>query len=251
MAGIVPVGTPPRLVDSTDRGALRIGPVTTPADPPPVLYQDEAVIAVDKPSGLLVHRGWGRDRVVALTLVRDLVGQRVHPVHRLDRGTSGVLLFALSPDAARVISEAFEAGRVRKRYLALVRGVAPVDAVIDQPVPVRPKGPRKAAVTEMRLLSAARGSQPRACSWVEAWPRTGRLHQVRRHLKHLGHPVLGDANYGKGALNRAFREAYGLARLALHAAELTFPHPVTGEPLTVAAALPADLAEPLKRIGLI
>jgi len=214
-----------------------------------VLHRDDALVAVAKPSGLLVHRGWGTDRVVALGLVRDLVGRRVHPVHRLDRGTSGVLLFALDKDAARALGAAFAAGEVGKRYLALVRGVAPDGGVVDSPVPVRPKGPRAEAHTEFRLVEALSGTQPRACSLVEARPRTGRLHQVRRHLKHAGHPVLGDANYGKGALNRAFAAEYGLRRLALHAWRLAVPHPTTGERLELTAPVPADLGEPLMRMG--
>lgn len=215
-----------------------------------MLHEDAALVAIDKPSGLLVHRGWANDRVVALTLVRDLLGRRVHPVHRLDRGTSGVLVFALTEAAARRLAEVFAAGQADKRYLALVRGIAPESGTVDSPVPLRPGGPRAPAHTDFRLLVPCPGTAPRACSLVEARPRTGRLHQVRRHLKHAGFPVLGDANYGKGDLNRAFREAYGLGRLALHASRLVLPHPETGEPLELFAPIPPDLAGPFESMGI-
>jgi tRNA pseudouridine65 synthase len=212
-----------------------------------ILYRDEHLIALCKPTGMLVHRGWAKDGPIALTVARELAGAPVWPVHRLDRGTSGVLMFALSAIAARGLHTLFEQGLVRKRYLALVRGCPPAEGVIDHPVRRGEAGPRVPAVTEFRRLMVA--AQERV-ALVEARPRTGRLHQIRRHLKHLGHPVIGDANYGKGALNRDFRARYGLARLALHALAATLTHPHTGEPLTIFAPVPADLAEPLARLGL-
>ncbi|MCC6558553.1 MAG: pseudouridylate synthase [Polyangiaceae bacterium] len=209
-----------------------------------VLLLAPRFVVVAKPSGLLVHRGWGEDPVTALELVRDRVGRRVYPVHRLDRATSGALIFALDPDAARALHERIEAGEVEKRYLALVRGVPPGEGVIDHPIPRREGGPRVPAVTAFRRLHAGE-----AYSLVEARPRTGRLHQVRRHMKHISHPLLGDANYGKGALNRLYRERFGLARLALHAAEIAFIDPWTGAPARVAAPLPLDLRAPFERMG--
>jgi tRNA pseudouridine65 synthase len=210
----------------------------------PILYCDEHLAIVDKPSGLLVHRGWGTDAVVAMTLLRDQLGRTVYPVHRLDRGTSGALAFALEKAAARALHALFEDGRARKRYLALVRGVPPESGVIDHAIPNKPDGPRVSAVTEFwRLATVDR------FSLVEAEPRTGRLHQIRRHLKHLGHPLVGDVNYGRGEINRLFRERYGLHRLALHARSLAFEHPQTGAPVAVRAPLPPDLREPLARLG--
>jgi tRNA pseudouridine65 synthase len=215
-----------------------------------VLYRDDVLLAVDKPSGLLVHRGWGRDKVVLVDLVMALTGSSTaHPLHRLDRQTSGVVLFALNAEVAKILGGAFEAGRVDKTYRALVRGRAPASGVIDHPIPRREGGPRVDAVTEFTRLETLR-TEPRAVSWVFARPRTGRLHQVRRHLKHLSHPVIGDANYGKGDLNRAIRDRYGLFRLALHASSLTLEHPVRRETVTIRAPLPRDLREPLSRMGL-
>lgn len=209
-----------------------------------VLLETDRYVIVAKPSGLAVHRGECRDRVTALDVVRDHVGRWVYPVHRLDRGTSGALLFALDPESAAALQGCFDAAEVEKVYVALVRGVPPDGGVIDHPVPKSEGGPRVPAVTAYRRLCAGDG-----CSLVEARPRTGRFHQVRRHLKHLGHPLIGDSNYGVGRLNRDFRDRYGLARLALHAAELAFPDPWTRAPVRVLAPLPEDLAAPLARLG--
>jgi tRNA pseudouridine65 synthase len=214
-----------------------------------IVHRDERLLAVVKPAGLIVHRGWGRDPLTLVDLVRHLVGlSAVHPVHRLDRGTSGLVLFALDRESAARLGAAFEAGAVHKRYLALVRGTAPDHAVIDHPLARREGGPRVPAQTTIRRLARA-GTEPRGSSLVEACPATGRPHQVRRHLKHLDHPVLGDANWGKGELNRAFCERYGLARLALHAAGLTFDHPFTAARLDLRAPVPPDLSGPLVRMG--
>lgn len=210
-----------------------------------LLHRDDRVAAFAKPSGLLVHRGWGDDDIVAVELAREAVGARVHPVHRLDRATSGVLLFALDPEAAAALGRAFEQGLVHKTYLALVRGVAPDEGVIDNPVPKTEGGPRVPAVTAFRRRHAGE-----RWSLVEARPRTGRLHQIRRHLKHISHPIVGDVNYGKGDVNRLFRERFGLYRLALHAAELGFHHPFSGQAITITAPLPPDLAEPFAQMGI-
>jgi tRNA pseudouridine65 synthase len=210
-----------------------------------ILYRDEALAVLAKPSGLLVHRGWDDDEEVALTRARVALGRFVYPVHRLDRGASGALAFALSSEVAALLHAAFEEGRVEKRYLAAVRGLAPAELVVDHAIPRREGGPRVPATTRLRRLAAAGG-----VSLVEAMPVTGRLHQVRRHLKHIANPILGDANYGKGELNRRLRAEHGLARLALHAASLRFSHPVTGVPVSVRAPLPDDLAVPLASLGL-
>jgi len=187
-----------------------------------------------------------------MTLLRNALGRFVYPVHRLDRGTSGALLFTLSSEVARALQESFMAGRVEKRYLALVRGITPEEGIIDSPVPRSPKSTRAAqgervpATTEFRRL----GTFERY-SLVEAIPKTGRPHQIRRHLKHITHPLVGDVRYGKGEHNRLFRERFGLHRLALHAWRLTLPHPVSGEPLVITAPLPEDLRGPFGEMGLV
>ncbi len=211
----------------------------------PILYRDAFLLAVNKPSGLAVHRGAARDRIVALQIVRDLAGRQVHAVHRLDRATSGALLFAFDAATTRRLQEKFAAGEVEKRYLALVRGIPPQQGIIDHPVPRAPGGPRIPAVTEFRRLATFEGY-----ALVEARPRTGRLHQIRRHFKHLSHPLIGDVRYGKGEHNRLFRERFGFHRLALHAVELAFDHPETGERVRIVAPVPEDLAGPLRAMGL-
>ncbi len=212
-----------------------------------ILYLDDHLVVVNKPSGLLVHRGMARDREVAMTLVRDAIGARVDPVHRLDRATSGALLFSRNSETSAALGALFESGRVEKTYRALVRGVPQPEGVVDHPVPQREGGPRVEAVTAYRLLGA---STIERCALVEATPRTGRFHQIRRHMKHLGHPLIGDVNYGRGELNRDYRARYALHRLALHACALAFEHPTTRAMLRVVAPMPADLSEPLERLGL-
>ena len=214
-----------------------------------VLYQDARLVVVNKPSGLLVHRGWGRDRQTLVSLLREQLGlARVHAVHRLDRGTSGVMVVALDPDAARHMGGAFSARQVFKRYLALTRGEAPERGDIDHPIPAKEGGERVASRTVFRRLAIAQ-SEPRHTSLVAARPLTGRLHQIRRHLKHINHPLIGDARHGKGSLNRAFH-AYGLTRLALHAEALGFWHP-DGAWCVFQAPLPPSLTEAFLAMGLM
>ena len=207
-----------------------------------ILYRDADMVVVNKPSGLAVHRGWADDDAYAMTLVRDLLGQWVYPVHRLDRGASGVLLFGLSPDAARVLCQSFEKHEVEKRYVALVRGAPPEDVVIDHGLRPDNSDVPQAAVTHVQRLA-----QFGRYAWVEARPRSGRLHQIRRHLKHISCPIIGDVRYGKGEHNRLFRERYALHRLALHASVLRLQD-LRGEPLELCAPLPTELADTLAQL---
>jgi len=220
------------------------------------LHVDAALLVLAKPSGLVVHPGSSGDALDATLLgrLREADLGPIHTVHRLDRGTSGVLVFARDPESARKLGEAFTEGRMRKLYLALVRGLAPDEAEIDHAIPKHEGGPKVPARSRMRRLAAIElaGSPLRETrySWVEVLPETGRFHQVRRHLKHLGHPVIGDAVYGRGEHNRYLRERAGLDRLALHASSLELAHPSTGAPLRFEAPLPEALAAALLRLGL-
>ena len=218
----------------------------TTAPPLELLHRDDYLLVVNKPSGLIVHRGWGHDRVTLMSLLRAQLDTdaSLHPVGRLDRGASGALLCALDPETARALSD----GEVQKRYLALVRGVPAARGTVDHPIPRRPDGPRVPALSEYRLLQQAE-TEPRTTAVVEVTPRSGRLHQVRRHLKHISHPLIGDANYGKGPINRAMAARYGLRRLALHARGIWFYHPREGVKVELEAPLPADLVAPLERMG--
>jgi tRNA pseudouridine65 synthase len=214
-----------------------------------VLYRDDVLLVVNKPSGLLTHRGLANDRDNALVRARALAGCYVHPVHRLDRATSGVLVFALDPDAARALGKQLQDGGFDKHYLALVRGTPPDTLEIDYALPPIEAGPgaeRKPARTSLRRL----GSFERF-SLLECVPHTGRAHQLRRHLKHISHPVSGDTRYGDGTHNRALRERFGLHRLALHAARLAFTHPCSDDRLVLSAPLPDDLAAALRAMSLL
>lgn len=210
-----------------------------------ILYQDESCAVVQKPSGMIVHRGWANDDRDLMRLTRDTLGRYVYPLHRLDRGASGAVLFALDEHAARTLNRALAAGEVNKRYLALTRGHPPERGLIDHPIPRAPGEARVPAQTEYQRL----GTFERY-ALVLASPKTGRLHQIRRHLKHLSCPLIGDVRYGKGEHNRWFRQRYGFARLALHAAALRFVHPVTEQSVTVRAPLGGSFERCLEALGL-
>jgi tRNA pseudouridine65 synthase len=215
------------------------------APPLPILYRDDVVAVVDKPAGLATHRGWAPEPDVAVARARRHLGQRVFAVHRLDRGTSGALVLALTAEAARALGAAFAEGRVRKMYLALVRGLPPPSGLVDHAIQATEdrQGPRVEARTAYRRLEVFG-----RYSLVEAEPLTGRLHQIRRHMKHLSCPLIGDVKYGKGPHNRLFRERLGLHRMFLHAARVRFPHPDTGAPLEVEAPLAAELVAVLETL---
>lgn len=198
-----------------------------------ILHRDARCVAVDKPSGIATHRGWDDSDDALLQQVRDAVGAYVYPIHRLDRGASGVVLFALDRDAARALSDAWSAAD--KRYLAITRGHPPPHLVIDHAIPKAPGKERVPAVTEIWTRETFG-----RYALVEARPHTGRLHQIRRHLKHISCPLIGDVRYGKGEHNRLFRDRFGLHRLALHCAALRVAHPDGGE-LAVECELAADL----------
>ncbi|MBN1674219.1 MAG: pseudouridylate synthase [Kiritimatiellae bacterium] len=221
-----------------------------------ILYQDETLVAIDKPCGLLVHRTRiARDHTVALQLLRDQLGRFVYPVHRLDRPTSGVLLFALEPETASRLGAQFSAREVTKTYLGVVRGFTEEQGVIDYPLREQDSDARQEAVTEYRRLATAElaepvGPNPSArCSLVEAHPQTGRMHQIRRHFKHVAHPVIGDTQYGDGRHNRLFRDRFNCYRLLLFAQGLALKHPATGNDLLIRAPLPEEMASLFEQLG--
>lgn len=215
-----------------------------------LLYLDAHLVAIDKPAGLLVHRTGldaGETRF-ALQLVRDQLGRAVWPVHRLDKGTSGVLLLARDVDSARTLGAAFAAGQVDKRYLAWVRGW-PADAgETSTPLARDPELPSTgqpllAACTRWQVLQRLAlpihthpAHADTRLALVAVQPLSGRRHQIRRHFKALAHPLVGDATHGKGPLNRAVAAHLGVARLWLHAASLQTTHPATGAVLQLQAA---------------
>lgn len=208
-----------------------------------ILFEDEDLVAINKPSGYSVHTGWDQGPPL-LPLIRGRIRRRLFPVHRLDRPTSGVLLLAKSSAMAAAVQRCFRSRRVDKRYWALVRGVPPAYGYIDHPIPRVKDGPRVPAQSRFATLY-----HHGRYALVEVQPRTGRLHQVRRHMKHISHPVIGDVRYGKGEHNRLWRETYGLHRLALHAVRLSIPHPRSEKMTDISAPLAADLAQACVQFG--
>ncbi|MCW7555211.1 tRNA pseudouridine(65) synthase TruC [Endozoicomonas gorgoniicola] len=232
-----------------------------------ILYQDDCLVAVNKPSGLLVHRSMidRHETRFALQEVRNQIGQRVYPLHRLDKPTSGVLLFALSPEIAKQMGQQFGSNSVKKNYLAIVRGYAPESGVIDHALKeeldkmtdrkAQQDKPAQDAVTEFTRLATVeipvaidRYPQSRY-SLVEARPKTGRKHQIRRHMKHIAHPIIGDAKHGKGNHNRYFATHFGADRLLLACIEMEVMHPVSGQPLSLRASLDKRFSDLIKRFG--
>jgi tRNA pseudouridine32 synthase/23S rRNA pseudouridine746 synthase len=223
----------------------------------PVLFEDEAIVAVDKPAGALVIRGREGAREPSLVdrLIR-LRGERLYVVHRLDRGTSGVLLLARSAAAHRSLSMAFEAGKVEKRYFALVSGVPPEDRfTVDLRLaparrgkmkPAPPGAPGKTARTGFRVLERFSGF-----AFLDCTPEGGRTHQIRVHLKSAGFPLAVDPLYGgrrrllRGDLGCTPGDVPVLERTSLHAAAVILAHPAAGERITIEAPLPQDMEKAL------
>lgn len=240
-------------------------PTLTPLRITPI-YWDEFLVAVHKPAGLLVHRtGIAAEATdFALQQARDHFGCHVYPVHRLDRATSGLLLLAFDPETASRLGQAFQAQEVEKRYLAVVRGWPSDEGCIDRPlrkVSMSRKKPASAetqpARTRYRRLESTElpvtisGYPTTRLALVEAIPKTGRTHQIRRHLKSIDHPIVGDTNYGDSRYNRYFREAFACHRLLLAATHLCFLHPHTGQSLALHCPLDPSFQSVLKQIGLI
>ena len=201
-----------------------------------LLHCDDTIVAIDKPAGLLVHRSSldAHETRSAAEMLRTQLGTPVWLLHRLDKATSGVLAFARSVAVASALGEAFESGRVRKRYLALVRGWPPAEGEIDYPLARDPElpstgQPRLAAVTRYRRAACFEWPFPDGVhatsryALVEVEPLSGRRHQIRRHFKHIAHPLVGDTTHGKGAHNRAVAAWLGASRLWLHASRLELP----------------------------
>jgi tRNA pseudouridine65 synthase len=229
----------------------------------PILYRDEHLVIIDKPPGLLVHRSEidRHETRFAIQILRNQIGQHVWPVHRLDRGTSGILVFALNKEINSELGKQFEAGTVGKTYLAIVRGHPESSGVIDHPLSrqrddyewkgEKMKEEAQQALTRFRCtdqieLPVAIDRYPSSrYALLELTPETGRRHQLRRHLKHISHPIIGDATYGKGRHNRYFAEHLHCHRLLLACTGLSFRHPVSNHMLHVKAPVSGEFAATL------
>ncbi len=221
-----------------------------------ILYQDEYLIAINKPHGLLVHRSSiaADVEVFALQLLRDQVGQAVYPVHRLDRKTGGVLLFAFDKQTEIAMQKQFTANLVRKKYLAIVRGHTPETEDIDYPLR-KENGTLQEAFTTYRTLNRAELDVPLGnhatsrYSLLEAAPATGRMHQLRKHFAHVFHPIIGDRTHGCNKQNKLFKEKWEMETMLLHASFLTFNHPHSGESISVEAPLQPEFIRVMGLMG--
>ena len=232
-----------------------------------IIYQDEYIVAINKPSNLLVHRSWiDKDETrFAIQILRDQIGQYVYPVHRLDKPTSGVLLFALSKEVARTLSEQMQDGLFKKEYLAVVRGYTDECGEIDYALKevldkmtdskVRQDKEAQEAVTlyeklhEVELPFSVGRYETTRYSLLRLKPQTGRKHQLRRHMKHILHPIVGDTKYGRGEHNRFFREQFNCHRLLLHASSLSIIHPVSGEKMILETSLDETFSQVCHELG--
>lgn len=220
-----------------------------------ILYQDDHIIAVDKPSGLLVHpSAEAADRRTCLSILRDQLGRYVYPLHRLDRGTSGILLMGLDGEIARLMQGAFARREIDKTYLAVVRGWTDEGGVLDRPLR-KTGGEKETAVTHYRTLAHGRlpypvGKYPEArYSLVSAHPVTGRRHQIRRHFSNADHPIVGDAVHGDGKHNRLFRSLFNCYHLLLHASAIGFDHPLLRKRIRLMTPPHRDFLEICSRMG--
>ena len=226
----------------------------------PIVYQDEHLVVIDKPSGLLVHRSRlaSDARMFAMQLLRDQLGQHVYPLHRLDRPTSGLLVFALDSDTARLVNEQWAERRVEKTYHAVVRGYVDDGGVIDYPLKeeldkladkdAREDKEAQPAVTEYRCLKqvelpfkVSKKHDTSRYSLLELRPKTGRKHQLRRHMSHIRHPIIGDSRHGEGRHNRFFRDQFGCDRLLLAATQIRFQQPHSKKILDLSIDIPDEL----------
>ena len=215
-----------------------------------ILYQDEYIVAINKPRDLLVHKSFIASDIqeYAVQLLRDQIGQYVYPVHRLDRKTSGVLLFALNKEVLKLLNDDFATRKVEKKYIAIVRGYTPTEETIDYAL-TNDSGQLQAAKTYYKTLQQVEVDVPfgkyetSRYSLVEAYPETGRQHQLRKHFKHIFHPILGSRPHGCNKQNKLWLERYGLMAMLLHGLELSFYHPITQEPITLRAPIDSAYAQ--------
>jgi len=233
-----------------------------------ILYQDEYLVAINKPSGLLVHKSMidRHEIYFAMKMLRDQIGQWVYPIHRLDKPTSGVLLFALDKESAKLMSEQFAKHSMQKIYLCVVRGYTDEKGFIDHALSIKldkiadkdvkaDKEPQE-AITEYETLShveldeAVGKYNKTRYSLVKVMPKTGRKHQIRRHMKHISHHILGDTKYGRGEHNKFIRKKYDCHRPLLHALSLHVEHPYTKKLLIIEADLDEVFSFTLSSFGM-
>ncbi|OJW18005.1 pseudouridine synthase [Mucilaginibacter sp. 44-25] len=221
-----------------------------------IIYRDEHLIAINKPHGLLVHRSSIAADVseFAIQILRDQIGQKVYPAHRIDRKTGGVLLFALDKEAEVAMQQMFMNNQVNKKYLAIVRGFTPDEETIDYPLR-KENGTLQDALTRYQTLKRAELNVPLGkhdtsrYSLVLAKPETGRMHQLRKHFAHVFHPIIGDRTHGCNKQNKLFKDKWEMETMLLHALEISFIHPVSGVETRISAALQPDFNAAMQLMG--
>lgn len=233
----------------------------------PILFQDDDLIVINKPHGLLVHKTKMDfyEMTSALDYLREKFGNELYSVHRLDKPTAGVLVFARSKEMARVLSEQFASHSVKKEYWAIVRGIPKdfteinhalkeeIDPLSDKKA--RTDKPAQEAITQVKLLATAElpikvDKYPTSrYALVSAMPITGRKHQIRRHLRHINHPIIGDINHGSSKHNRFFENEFKVRKLLLICTQMTFQHPKTGIQLSIKADLSQDFKFIMEKLG--
>jgi tRNA pseudouridine65 synthase len=221
-----------------------------------IIYRDEHLIAINKPHGLLVHRSSiaADASEFALQMLRDQIGQKVNPAHRIDRKTGGILLFAFNKPAEIAMQQQFMENQVHKKYLAIVRGHTPDTEDIDYALR-KENGTLQDAFTSYTTLKRAEldvplGAHPTSrYSLVEAVPTTGRMHQLRKHFSHVFHPIIGDRTHGCNKQNKLFKEKWEMETMLLHASYLNFTHPITGENISIHASLQPEFTRVIQLMG--
>ena len=222
-----------------------------------IIYQDEHLVAINKPHGLLVHRSpiAADADEFAVQVLRDQIDQRVYPVHRLDRKTAGVLLFALNKEADRAMQMMFMNNQVTKHYYAVVRGFTPDAENIDYPLK-KDNGTLQDAFTSYQTIARTEIDIPLGqhrtsrYSFIEAQPLTGRMHQLRKHFSHVFHPIIGDRTHGCNKQNKLFKELWDLDSMLLHAHRLAFLHPYTKEEIVINASIRQEFFRMLALLNL-
>lgn len=215
-----------------------------------IIYQDDDIVAINKPHGLLVHKtNIAKDATeFALQMVRDAIKQKVYPVHRLDRKTSGVLVFAKSKKVLKVVNNLFAKGQVKKTYQAIVRGFLPPKGVIDYPLTEGYKMQEAVSaykvLKEFELNIAFGKFQTSRYSLIEIKPKTGRFHQIRKHMAHIHHPIIGDRPHGCNKQNKLWKEFFEMTTMLLHANHIAFDYPA-GNTIQIAAELNTEFKRSL------
>ena len=221
-----------------------------------ILYQDEQLVAINKPHGLAVHRSQyvGEADAYALQELRNQLEQYVYPCHRIDRKTGGVLLFALSKEGDSLMQQQFAANQVKKKYLAIVRGYTEDFGIINYPL-TNDKGKTQEAITEYKTINKVELDIPfgkfktSRYSLVEVRPQTGRMHQIRKHFAHIDHPIIGDRPHGCNKQNRLFKEHFNMTTMLLHASDISFTHPVTEKEIIITANLQSEFSRMMILMG--